>query len=140
MSWYYDRGSGNIVELTGQAKWMADTEISLEKLDPIVPQVWFGPYNTQAEAETFKTANPSVVDQAKTAADTASKVIPDVAGSLTQFGNTLVKLSIRFAEAAVGIVLLAIAANAILKQTTGVDVAKTTAKAGKKAATIAAVA
>jgi hypothetical protein len=140
VSWYYNRNLGTVVEFTGVTAWTLNGNIEFEKgLEKQfgLPRIWYGPFNTRDEAVAAQTAHPSALDEAKA---TAQKAIPDVAGAITQATNTAVKLGMRLAEAAVGIVLLAIAANAILKQTTGVDVAKTAAKAGKKAATVAAVA
>lgn len=142
MSWYYHQTYGEIVEYTGWQKFLQDREIDQEKLAAKVgiPQSWFGPFATQAEAQAFKTGHPSAIDQAKAV---AAQPIAGVEQAIANFGNTIVKLSTRLAEAAVGIVLLAIAANVILKQLTGVDVAgsavRTTKKAGKAAATAAVV-
>jgi hypothetical protein len=135
MSWYYNITTGNIVELTGTLKFFQDREIGLEEHAAQLgaPQFNFGPFPTQADAQAFKTAHPSAVDQAKGA---VQGVAGDVSGAVANFGNQLVKLSIRFAEAAVGVVLLAIALNVILKQATGVDVAGSAVKAGKTAAAV----
>ena len=133
MSWYYNRSLGDIFEATGPIKWTIDREIDLEKTLAKAgrPQVFFGPFATQADAQTFKAANPSILDRAR---DVAGNLNPvnDVTSAITSFTNTIVKLWIRVAEAAVGIVLLAIAANAILKQTTGIDPAGSAIGAGKK--------
>jgi len=133
MSWYYNITTGRVVELTGALKFFQDREIALEEHAAQLgaPQFNFGPFPTQADADAFKTAHPSAVDQAKGA---VQSVTGDVSGAVANFGNQLVKLAIRFAEAAVGVVLLAIALNVVLKQATGVDVAGSAVKAGKNAA------
>ena len=135
MSWYYHQSNGDIVELTGWQAAAQNTEITLEaaaaKVSPS-PQYWYGPFGSQAEAQAFKTAHPSVVAQIQ---GTISGVESNVVSPAV---NVAVKLTIRLAEAAVGIVLLAVAANAILKQTTGVDVARTARRAATKTAGTAA--
>lgn len=133
MSWYYNHTDGQVFQLTGALKWAQDREIALEEQAAKVgvPQFNFGPFATQADAEKFKAAHPSVATQAQGA-------ITDVTGAITGFGNQLVKMLNRILEAITGIVLLAIAANIILKQTTGVDVAGHAIKAGKQTAKAAA--
>lgn len=134
MSWYYNSSTGEIAEFTGWQKWLEDREITLEKATST--QTHYGPFASQADAQAYKTAHPSVVDRAKQAATGA---VTDVTSAITGATNTFVKLSIRVLEAAVGIVLLAVAFNAILKQTTGVDAIGAARKAGTKAAVTAAV-
>lgn len=82
----------------------------------------------------------SLLGKAGGAVAPAIAPITDVTGAITGAVNTVVKLVPRVLEAVVGIVLLAIAANAILKQTTGVDVAGTAKRAGKTAAKAAVIA
>lgn len=133
MSWYYSQVTGSVSELTGTDKWLMDREIQLEQASAKVgvPEVLWGPFTTQQEAQTFAQAHPSV-QKAVTAP------VTDVTSAITSFSNTLVKLFTRLAEAAVGVVLLAIAANVILKQTTGFDAAGTAIRTGKRAAGTAA--
>ncbi len=140
MSWYYYRNTGQIHEATGVLKWTTDREIDLEKAaaDVGVPQKVYGPFATQQQAETFKAGNPSWVDQAKQAAGDVGQAVNGIPNAVTNFGNTLVKLVNRMLEAFAGVVLLAIAANVILKQVSGVDVAAKGLSAGKKAAKAAA--
>jgi len=142
MSWYYRLDTGEVFEATGLLKWSTDREIGLEKLAGT--RIIYGPWGARAEADTFAAAHPSflshIQDQARNLQNQVQQAIPDIPGAITAATNTAVKLSIRFAEAAVGIVLLAIAANAILKQATGVDVAGTAVRTGKKAARVAATA
>lgn len=139
MSWYYHQTYGEVVEETGWRKWLQDREIDQEKIAAAagVPQTWFGPFATQAQAQAFGSTHPSLTDQAKAAVQAP---IQDLTGAVTAAVNTAVKLWVRVAEAAVGIVLLAIAANAIVKQTTGVDAAGAAARAGKTAGKGAAAA
>ncbi len=141
-SWYYSQPTGDVSQLCGWEKWSMDREIQLQQAAAKagVPQNMFGPFATQAQAEQAKQQNPSWPDQA---AKTVQGPVTDVTSAITAFANQVYKLTIRLAEAAVGIVLLAIAANVILKQTTGVDVARTTVrgvkKAGQTAGKVAAV-
>lgn len=139
MSWYYWANTGEIHEATGGMKWFLDREIDLEKAaaGAGVPQKTYGPFATQDEAQAFASTHPSWLSQGKQVLGQAGQAL-DVPGALTSLGNTLVKLVNRALEAVAGIVLLAIAANVILKQTTGVDVAGRAARAGKRAATAAA--
>ena len=138
MSWYYNRTTGDVYQATGVMKWTTDREITLEKGAAATfgtPQTLFGPFATRADAEAAKQANPSLPDQAKAA---IARPVTDVTSAIAGFGNQLVKVGLRLAEAAVGIVLLAIAANVILKQLTGVDVAGSAVRAGKQAGAAAA--
>lgn len=110
MSWYYDQVNGQIAERTGFDKWLIDRDIWTMKHDPIPGQTIYGPFATQAEAEAFKASHPSGV-AGVLGIPSASQVTSEVAALLVRIG-----------EIALGIVLLAIAANVILKQSTGVDV------------------
>lgn len=136
MGWYYNKESGAVAQYTGWQEVAMKAEITAEKLVPAT-EVFFGPFATQQEAQNFKNANPSVVDKATQAIQAP---VTDVTSAVAGAVNTLVKLSVRLAEAAVGIVLLAIAFNAILKQTTGVDAVGSARKAGKTAAKAASAA
>lgn len=148
MSWYYELATGDIFERTGFLKWETDREIDREKLVAAIPggfpQHVFGPFATRDEAQAFKSTHPSVVDQAKAGVKAAENAVQqpvhDVTSAIAAVGNQLVKLGLRLVEAAVGIVLLAIAANAIIKQATGVDVAGAAVRAGKKTGKAAAAA
>ncbi len=140
MKWFYNSRTGLVQELPVP---VGDVELHLGL-------GWHGPFDTQQKAIDFynagKAANPGW--QAPTdnfgqllgnATSAVTKPITDVTSGIAAFTNTVVKLVPRILEAAVGIVLLAIAANVILKQTTGVDVVGTGVKVGKKAAMAAAV-
>lgn len=137
MSWYYNRQTligDSIFEATGWQKWATDREVDLEKAAAAagVPQMLFGPFATRPDAETFRSAHPG--PQAGAAA--VGQGVTDVGSALNTFTKTLAQIYLRTAEIAVGIVLLAVALNAILKQTTGVNVAATAKRAGVTAARV----
>jgi hypothetical protein len=128
MSWYYNKLAGEVFEATGWLKFTTDREIDLEKGAAAlgVPQTYFGPFATKANAEAYKTANPAVIPTIEKGAQKIAAAPGDVQGFVSQLTNNIThnaeQLVIRVLEAAVGIVLLAIALNVILKQATGKDI------------------
>ncbi len=109
---------------------------------------WHGPFDTKQDAlnyyERNKAANPgwkapttdvgtSISNAQDTAKQRGQSLINDATSAWTAAINTIVKLVPRVLEAAVGIVLLAVAANAILKQTTGVDIAGAAVRGTRRA-------
>ena len=139
MSWSYNSDSGSINE-TNDIVAAPELHLGLG---------WHGPFPTKQAALDYyqqnKAANPGWKAPTglggtitNTLPDAVTKPITDVTGAVTGAANTVVKLVPRVLEAAAGIVLLAIALNAVLKQTTGVDVAGTAARGAKKAAGTAA--
>jgi hypothetical protein len=140
LKWYYNSRLGSVVELDMGTGW-----VYLHS-----GTGWHGPFDTHQAAIDYYTANQAANPGWKAptglggnisnAVGAINNPVSDVTGAIAAATNTIVKLAMRVLEAAVGIVLLAIAANVILKQTTGVDVAGTAKRAGKKAAVAAAAA
>src|SRR5262245_40037467 len=106
MSWWYNQTVGSVFEKSGAEGAALKAAVWTQEHDPIPGQWLYGPFGTQAEAEAVKAAHPPI-----------TAVVGGAIGSgIDQLGVLLLRL----AEAALGIVLLAIAFQAILKQTTGV--------------------
>jgi hypothetical protein len=139
MSWYYNRANGTVFEATGFQKQVTDAQIMLEKGQAAlgVPELFYGPFATQADANAFAANNPTYQSEA---AKAVQAPVTDVTSAIAAAANTAVRLSMRVLEGAVGIVLLAIAANAVIKRTTGVSPAGEAVKAGKTAGKAAATA
>jgi len=102
-------------------------------------------YNANKAAHPqWKAPTSNIIDQAGNTIDTAQakaqQVVDSATSAWTAAINTAVKLVPRVLEAAVGIVLLAIAANAILKQTTGVDVAGAAVRGARRGVRVVPVA
>lgn len=131
MSWYYDAQNDKVFEATGAQSNLLDGEIKLEETGAAVgvPQLFFGPFATQQEAQQTQAQHKTLLDQVK-----ANNPLNAASDAVKGIVDTAVKLVTRILEAAAGIVLLAIAANAILHQTTGVDVAGGVKKVTKTAA------
>lgn len=117
-SWYYFSLNGKVGTATGLGKLAIDQQILLQAVDPFPGKI-YGPYSTQAAAEAAKAAHPSVTSQLPTPGNVEATIE-------TYFG--------RVAEAILGVVLLAVAANALIKGVTGISPAGV---AGKAAATAA---
>lgn len=139
LKWYYNSTLGSVVELdmgTGYVYLHSGTG-------------WHGPFDTHQAAIDYYTANQAANPGWKAptglggnignAVGAATAPITDVSSAIAAAINTAVKLVPRVLEAAAGIVLLAIAANVILKQTTGIDAVGAAKKAGKTAAAAAVV-
>lgn len=109
---------------------------------------WHGLFHSTDEITRFyndnKAAHPgwkaptgNPIDQAGNAVDAAGQKVNQVVDSATSAWtaaiNTIVKLVPRVLEAAVGVVLLGIAGNVLLKQLTGVDVAGAAVRTAKQA-------
>lgn len=139
LEWIYNSRTGEVIEVP-----IAVAEVELHS-----GLGWHGPFDSQQAANAYYSANAAANPGWKAptgfggvlnnAAGAVTAPITDVTSAITGAVNTVVKLVPRILEAAAGIVLLAIAANVILKQLTGVDVAGTAVRTGKKAATAAAV-
>lgn len=128
MSWYYNSVNGAIVELTGVAAAAMNAEIAVMKHDPIPGQIVWGPYSTREGALAAKAAHPA-------------SIAPEpvhIPNPLSTIGADVQAMFVRALEAIAGIVLLAIAANIILKELTGIDAAGTARRVGTKAAIAAA--
>lgn len=133
--WYYNSHTGAVEQLPEAVGW-GELHSGLG---------WHGPFDTKQAALDFyaqgAAANPGwkaptgVVGNIANGAGVVTGPITGAAGAVT---DTVVKLTVRTIEAAVGIVLLAIAANVILKQLTGVDVARTTVRAARRTGATAA--
>lgn len=121
MSWYYNQAGGQIFEATGATKWGVDQTIFVQKNDPVPGQIIYGPFTTQAQAQTAKDAH-------------AVPSLNPITDAQTALSSTVGSYFVRGAEIVLGVVLIAIALNAILKQTTGVDVGGAAVRAGKIAA------
>jgi hypothetical protein len=136
--WYYNSHTGAVEELP-EAIGFVELHSGLG---------WHGPFDTKQAALDFyntnKAANPGwaaptgIGGNLANAGAAVVAPITDVTGAITGATNTIVKLVPRVLEAAAGIVLLAIAANVILKQVTGVDVAGSAVRATRRSATTAA--
>jgi hypothetical protein len=122
-SWYYNRVTGQVFSASGAEKYALDKSIMLEKLPGVSKYLW-GPYATQAEAQAAAAQYPATAPTALAAVPTPGDVADKVLGTV---GPVLVRVG----EVVAGVVLLAIAANVILKQTTGVDVAGGAARAAR---------
>jgi hypothetical protein len=133
MSWYYSTATGRIFEATGLEKTALDLDIMVQNKSTL-PHILFGPFASQTEAQAFAASHP------------ATGLAGAVTGPVNQLGTGLAGLNpvdkvlgavgpilVRIGEVVAGIVLLAIAANVILKQTTGVN----PAGAAKRAAVAA---
>jgi hypothetical protein len=108
---------------------------------------WHGPFGSKQEALDYYTRNAphnpgwkaptgiagNLGNAGAAVAEPAREAINSATSAWTAAINTAVKLVPRILEATVGIVLLAVAANAILKSATGVDVAGTAARGVKRA-------
>lgn len=133
MSWYYSRATGRVFEATGLEKVALDTDIMVQNHGGLLVRVIYGPYSTQAEAQAAAAQYPTL-------GSTVTQAAGQVGGTLNPLNTAdavfakLAPFLVRVGEVVAGIVLLAIAANVILKQTTGVDVAGGTARAARRAA------
>jgi hypothetical protein len=99
-----------------------------------------GPFNSKEEAYAFyereKGKHPDWKDPKNISPDIPGPSIPDVAGGVEALYRVLTSknLWIRVAEFSVGILLLAIGANALLRQASGVNVGRIATKVVTKGA------
>lgn len=130
MSWYYTSATGNVFQATGASKFTIDRSIFVQKHDLVPGQLVYGPFGTEAQAQAAAGVHPPIsLSSTVSALNPVAGVTADIAGYF-----------VRAAEIILGVVLIAIALNAILKETTGVNVAGKIAHAGVKAGEVAAVA
>ena len=143
LDWYYNSHTG-AVQMLPKPQGEALLHLGIG---------WHGPFNEKQDALDYYERNApnnpgwkaptgwkgNLSNAIEGATDAVTAPISDVTTGIAAAINTAVKLVPRVLEAALGIVLLAIAANVILKQATGVDVAGTAARAGTKVAKTAAV-
>jgi hypothetical protein len=146
LDWYYNSHTG-AVQILPKPQGEALLHLGIG---------WHGPFDTKDEALAYYERNApnnpgwkaptgwkgnisNALDTAGDAASAVTEPISDFTTGIAAAINTAIKLVPRVLEATLGIVLLAIAANVILKQATGVDVAGSAARAGTKVAKTAAV-
>lgn len=130
MSWYYNQASGVVFQSSGVEAAALNAQILVMKHDPIPGQTYWGPYATEAAAQAAKAAHtplPVTIDAVK------SSIIPSTKTVLTAVEGW----AVRFLEVAVGIVLLAVAAHAIISSGSAGESAATLAKAAASAVKIA---
>lgn len=128
MSWYYDVNKGEVYSAEGLAAAHLNGIILVQEHDLVPGQMYYGPYSTQTQANAAKVAHP------RPDYNPVDAVAKPLATATSEVANYFV----RGAEIILGIVLVAIALNAILKQQTGVDVAAKIGSAATKGAALAA--
>ena len=117
MPWYWDSATHTAIEADGARAAVLNTQVMVGAHDLIPGQRWYGPYATQAAAQAAGAKLP-----------TSPFTGPDLSGLTGPVIDSVPSLSsiegyfVRGAEIIAGVVLMAIAANAILRSSTGVDV------------------
>jgi hypothetical protein len=121
MSWYYSSVTGAVYEQTGALAAITNANILVERHDPVPGQYVWGPFATEDAALAAKAKHPPLPNPVTAVGSAVTGAASSVAGQVGAY-------VVRILEGVAGIVILAIALNVILKQSTGVDVASSAAR------------
>jgi len=134
MAWYWDAQRHVAIEATGTEASVLNTQVAVGSHLPLLDRRWYGPYATQADAQAAGAHLP-----------TSSIPGPDVSGvtgpvidAVPNLSSTIADYFVRAAEVVAGVVILAIAINALIRSSTGVDVAQKTRRGAQRAAVLLA--
>lgn len=137
MAWYWDAQTHRAIEATGADAQVLNFQVSVGSHLPLVNRRWYGPYATQADAQAAGAHLPTSSIPGPDVSGVTGPVI-GAAGNLGSIGATVADYFVRAAEIVAGVVILAIALNAIIRSSTGVDVAQKTRRGAQRAAVLLA--
>lgn len=134
MPWYWDAQRHQAIEAEGAQAAVLNLQVATGAHLPLLDRRWYGPYATRTAAQAAGAGLPTSSVPGPDVSGVTGPIIsaaPDIAGTISDY-------FVRGAEIIAGTVILAIALNALIRSSTGVDVARKTRAGAQRAAVLLA--